>query len=734
MACDGAGNVYVTGNTSSFNFPVNAGFDTSLSGVGDAFVTKIADGGTTASITWSTFLGGSGSEFGRAIAADGGGNIYVAGETSAADFAATNGFDATCNGSFSDTFVCKIAGAGASPVLVWSTYLGGGGADVPGGIAVDAGGAVFVAGLTGSSNFPVPNGFDTTAGGQDAYLAKIDQSALPITLAWSTYFGGSDTEACGAMTIDSASNIYLAGYTRSLDFDLTGAFDTTRGGLYDAFVTKIAGSGTPSGTVWSSYLGGSLIPGNDYGYGLATDDQGNLCVTGTTQCTDFPTAGPYDATLGGGNDAFVTKLSSATGALIWSTYLGGAGDDYGAAVAVDSDGTVVALGTTSSTDFPFQGGFDAALAGSGDLFVTRLSASGNAIVWSTYMGGSANESAGRAAIGPGHDVFVTGSTGSSDFPVTGGFDTTHGGSWDAVVARISAGGSTLRWSSFLGDSASDIGNGLAVTESGIVYVAGQTQSAAFPVAGGFDSTLGGSEDAFVVKIDGAGFPATLVWSSYLGGSSGDAARAVAVDGMGGVFLTGDTSSTDFPVPGGFSTTNSGAPDAFVAKVADGGATASLAWASFLGGTSLEAGHDIAVDAEGYVYVTGTTYSANGFELAEAMDATLGGNCDAFVAKVHPSGTPLVWSTYLGGTGEDQGYAISVDSAGFILVAGYSFSGDFPGQGGFDTTPAGTFDAFAMRISPWPSPPCDDGGHHCGALGLEMMIPIVLAWIRLRRRP
>jgi len=738
VAVDGTGNVYVTGTTTSLNFPTTGGFDTTLgAALGKAFITKISGSGVTPSILWSTYLGGTNGgnpEYGYAIAVDGSGNVYVAGQTNSTTFPAVNGFDATFGGSFSDVFVAKISGATLSPSVVWASYLGGSGVERPYGIAVDSSGNVYVAGLTSSTDFPSTNGFHTTVNGQDAFLTKIDGTASPAAILWSTYFGGTNTEACQGMAVDASQNVYLTGYTESTDFDLTGAFDGTRGGRYDAFVTKIDGSGAAPSVVWSSYLGGSLEAGNDYGYGLAMDSSGNLYVCGSTYCTDFPTAGAYDASLGGSRDVFVSKLSAGTGSMVWSTYLGGASDDYGGLVAVDDSRNVIVTGSTVSADFPVPGGFDTTLGGS-DVFVTKIAAAGNSLVWSTFLGGSGSESQGAVALDGAQNVYVAGTTYSADFPTPGAFDATFGGGGvgDGFVTKIGAAGA-LVWSSYFGGSGFDQAKALEVTTGAMVYLTGDTASADLPTTGGFDATLGGTQDAFVAKIDGSSVPAVLIWSSYLGGSGTDAGSGIALDGGGGVFVAGDTNSTNFPVPGGFSATNTGGQDAFVAKVNDLGATATLAWGTYLGGTSLEVCGAIATGSGGEVYVTGTTYSSVGFPTTGGFDSTMGGPNDAYVARIDSAAASatLAWSTYLGGTGEDYGYAIRVDATGIIAVAGYSDSGDFPGSGGFDTTAAGRYDAFVARILPYPPlAGGGGGGGGCGSTGLDLLLPLGLAWL-LRR--
>ncbi|MBL8718019.1 MAG: SBBP repeat-containing protein [Myxococcales bacterium] len=450
------------------------------------------------------------------------------------------------------------------PTVAWASYLGGSATESWGGIAVDTSGNTFVVGSTGSADFPTSGGFDTTLGGYDAFVTKVDGSGA---LVWSSYLGGASSDSGFAIAVDGGGNAFVTGLTSSADFPSSGGFDTNLGGGQDAFVTKVSSTGT---LLWSSFLGGA---GADNGRGIAVDATGNAFVTGTTGSADFPTGGGFDTTVSG-NDAFVTKVSG-TGALLWSSYLGGSNFESGTAIAVDGSGNAFVTGYTGSTNFPSTGGFDTTSGGGGydDAFVTKISGAG-ALLWSSYLGGSSQDYAGGIAIDSGGNAFVVGSTTSLDFPSTGGFDTTFGAG-DAFVTKVSGAGALL-WSSYLGGSSIEEGRAVAVDAAGNAFVTGQTKSLDFPTSGGFDTTLGGSDDAFVTKISGAG---VLLWSSYLGGSNYEEGRGIAVDGDGNALLHGLTSSTDFPASGVFDGTFGGVQDGFVAKVSLRALGASCAKAS-----------------------------------------------------------------------------------------------------------------------------------------------------------
>jgi beta-propeller repeat-containing protein len=325
---------------------------------------------------------------------------------------------------------------------------------------------------------------------------------------------------------------------------------------------------------------------------------------------------------------------------------------------VDSAGSVYVVGTTHSSDFPTTGGFETSYGGSRDAFVTKVNAAGSSLAWSSFLGGGDYEDAWGVALDSAGNVYVTGGTYSSDFPTTGGFDTTWVGG-DAFVTEVSAAGSSLAWSSFLGGSSSDVGNGVAVDSAANVYVVGTTYSTDLPTTGGFDTTFsGGVYDAFVTKVNAGG--ASLSWSSYLGGGGADFGQSIAVDSTGNVYVVGRTNSSDFPTTGAFDMTFSGGIyDAFVTKVKAAGS--SLAWSSYLGGADDDSATGVALDSAGNVYVAGYTASSD-FPATGGFDTAYGGSTeyDAFVTKVDAAGSSLAWSSYLGGASLDGGGTIATD--------------------------------------------------------------------------
>ncbi|MGD0289798.1 MAG: SBBP repeat-containing protein [Candidatus Binataceae bacterium] len=458
--------------------------------------------------------------------------------------------------------------------------------------------------------------------------------------------------------------------------------------------------------VYSTYLGGSNIDG---AYGIAVDSSGNAYITGFTYSTDFPTtAGAFQTTSGGSQDVFVSKLNSGGSALIYSTYLGGSLQDDPAGVAVDSSGNAYVTGETYSSNFPTTAGaFQTTLAGTINGFVSKLNSSGSALVYSTYLGGSNADNGQAIAVDSSGNAYVTGNTDSSNFPTTAGaLQTTFGGgSFNAFVTKLDSGGSGLIYSTYLGGSGRDIGRGIAIDPSSNAYVAGETSSSNFPTtAGAFQTTLAGSKNAFVSKVNSGG--SALVYSTYLGGSGPDDATGIALDASGNAYVTGITDSSNFPTTAGaFQTTLAGSENAFVSKLNSGGSA--LVYSTYLGGSNDDYGNGIAVDSSGNAYVIGYTVSSNFPTTAGVFQTALAGTSAAFVSKLNSGGSALTYSTYLGGStaGENSGEGIAVDSSGNAYVTGGAQSSDFPTTAGaFQTTFGGDGDAFVTKIATDNTPP------------------------------
>jgi hypothetical protein len=446
--------------------------------------------------------------------------------------------------------------------------------------------------------------------------------------------------------------------------------------------------------VYSTYLGGSDVDG---GNSIAVDSAGNAYITGGTFSTDFPTVNPIQATGGGVQHVFVAKLNAAGSALIYSTYLGGNGTDYGLGIAADSAGNAYVTGLTFSTNFPTMNPLQPANAGSNDGFVTTINPTGSALVYSTYLGGGGADGGTAIALDSSGDAYVTGDTSSTDFPTTNPLQTTYGGgTFDAFVAEINPSGSALVYSTYLGGANFDGGTGIAVDSSGNAYVTGDTYSTDFPTMNALQVTYGGggNRDAFVSEINSTG--SALVYSTYLGGFGNDYGGGIAVDSSGNAYFTGHTSSTDFPTMNPLqSTPGGGSWDAVVTKISPSGAA--FIYSTYLGGTGDDFGYGIAADSSGNAYVIGATGSTD-FPTMNALQPANGGTQNAFVAMLNPSGSAFVYSTYFGGSGSETGNAIAADSAGNVYFTGNTSSTDFPTMNPLQPTyGGGSGDAFVAKI-------------------------------------
>jgi len=388
-------------------------------------------------------------------------------------------------------------------------------------------------------------------------------------------------------------------------------------------------------------------------------------------------------------------------AFVYSTYLGGSIEDYGRGIAVDGLGNAYVTGETISDDFPTQDPLQPYYGGGDyDAFVVKLNPSGSALVYSTYLGGSADDRAHGIAVDSWGNAYITGYTYSDDFPTQNPLQPDYGGVYyDAFVAKLNPSGSALVYSTYLGGSIEDYGRGIAVDASGNAYVTGETISDDFPTQNPLQpEQCTGLRDAFVAKLNPSG--SALVYSTYLGGRQADGGYGIAVDSLGNAYVTGYTFSDDFPTQNPLHPGDGGiySGDVFVAKLNPLGSA--LVYSTYLGGSNRDYGHGIAVDSWGNAYITGYTYSDDFPTQNPLQPDSGGGNSDAFVAKLNPSGSALLYSTYLGGTGGDQGWDVAVDGSGNAYVTGATYSVDFPTQNPLQPYYGGEYsDAFVAKLNP-----------------------------------
>jgi len=465
-------------------------------------------------LVYSTYLGGGdqgdyssgGADWGLSIAIDPSGNAYVTGVTYSVDFPLQYPYQDDSSGD-ANAFITKLNASGSD--LVYSTYLGGTAEDWGRGIAVDGSGNAYVTGYTTSTDFPTLNPYQAAnADGSNAFVTKLNASG---SVLYSTYLGGSGGERGYAIAVDESGNAYVTGWTASADFPSTeGSFQEDNAHLpgysssIDVFVTKLNASG--SALSYSTYLGGVDKEG---GYGIAVDASGNAYVTGETFSDDFPTHNPYQGTLGGLFDVFVTKLSSAGDTLAYSTYLGGSNNDYGYGIAVDGLGNAYLTGRTNSDNFPTHNPYQGTHGGGIiDAFITSFDVSGSTLTYSTYLGGGDYDAGYSIDVDASGNAYVTGSTRSTDFPTHNPYQAANAGMLeDAFITKLSPLGNALTYSTYLGGSYGDQGNGIAVDASGNVFVTGYTYSTDFPTQNPYQAAHAGGQDVFVAKLSDGTPPA-----------------------------------------------------------------------------------------------------------------------------------------------------------------------------------------------------------------------------------
>jgi len=467
---------------------------------------------------------------------------------------------------------------------------------------------------------------------------------------------------------------------------------------------------------YSTYLGGG---GDDLGVAIDVDASGNIYLAGYTYSNNFPGTNPANFHRGvcgvepdtfATADVFIAKLSADGSTLVYATYLGGAGNDFGHSLAVDASGNVVVAGITNSTDFPVMSAFQSTFGGgsgeclSGDAFIAKLNANGTALVYSTYLGGSNDDLASSVALDAASNVYLTGWTQSSDWETTSNAlqDTLGGvfGARDAFIAKLNPTGSALVFSTFLGGSETDEASAIALDAANNVYVTGKTLSPDFPRMNPRQSELNGQQDAFIAKLEATG--SALVYSTYHGGGGDESGTGIGVDASGNAYVTGVTSSTDdFPTMSARQPNfGGGEKDAFVSKFNPTGDT--LLYSTYHGGAEDDFSTALAVDAAGNACVWGFT-SSNDFPVENAVQGTLRGgtgDTDAFLSTLNAAGDTLLSSTYLGGTDSDQGFGLALDNSGNTYVVGLTSSTNFPmgTSTPYQSNPRGNVETFAGKIT------------------------------------
>ena len=460
--------------------------------------------------------------------------------------------------------------------LVFSTYFGGNElvdhVEIED-IALGPDGNIYVTGYTGASDFPVTA--DLTTDYDDSincFVAKFNSTSNE--LIYSTIIGGATTDKGRSIAIDSVGNAYVTGSSLfSNHFPIVNGYVSNNTAGVDTFVFKLNATG--NGLIYSSIVcGGVIYPysgTDDMGTSIMVDEIGNAYVTGYTESPTFPAVNAYDPTYNGDiyshpRDCYVFKLNATGNGLIFSTYLGGTLDDVAESMAFDSAGNIVICGYTESADFPLVNPLDDTLDGDRDCFIAKLAPTGDTLLFSTYIGGNASDSARSISIAYSGGIVVCGSTTSSDFPTSHAFASNNHGGTDSFLLKMDSEESSISFSTYLGGSDDDISYALIADDYDGIYITGMTYSQDFPTLNAYDSTYNGDVDVFVTKIDAVN--GIILYSTFVGGSHYDSASSIYVDDLGFAYVTGLTGSDDFPHFNGYDDTLNGTSDGFIFKLGD----------------------------------------------------------------------------------------------------------------------------------------------------------------------
>jgi hypothetical protein len=759
IAVTGTGDIYTTGRTESSNLPTSEGaYDRSYNNNIDAFVVWLRIGGAptfTPTVDFGTFPynvdeGGGPATITITLSAASSSvvtvNYATSDDTAVAgqDYTATSGTLTFTPGLTKTTFTVAINDDALDEVdetliLTLSNAINANiGDNNPATLTItdndepptvdfdrasysvdeDSGPATIAVTLSAASGTTVTVNYATSNG---TATAGEDYTAVGDTL---TFDPGTTELTFSVPLIDDVS----PESSETAVLALSGANNATLGTVNNpATLTIIDDDGIPTPTptptpapFYSTFLGGSE---SDYGTDIAIDGDGDAYIIGWTSSSDFPAStGAFSETLSGVDDAFVVKIHPAgdgTNDRVYATYVGGGAGDSAGGITVDENENVYITGWSNDFFPDTDGSFHD--CDSGGAFVAKLNDTGSDLLYSGCIVGF-NAEAQDIALDSTGQVYVSGKTGDG-FPVTSGAyqETYGGGSYDAFLAIVSTDGTTLTYATYVGGNDAECngsasGCTLDLDGSDNVYLAGDTESPNFPTKNAYDDTCGtdgdcnpsgGYMDAFLIKLDPAGNGTNdLLYATFIGDSGGDVAAGVVVDGGGNAYLTGHTTSHEFPITSGAydEDFNGGNADVFLLKLDPGGGSSGLIYSTFLGGASPgDKGRDIAVDENGYAYAVGTTNSSGFPTTFDGYDTSLGGTDDAFVVKLDPAGNgqaDLLYATFLGGnSGTEIGYALTVDDSGNIYVTGETKSDDFPTSiNSYDTSfNGGTYDAFVVRL-------------------------------------
>lgn len=441
--------------------------------------------------------------------------------------------------------------------------------------------------------------------------------------------------------------------------------------------------------VYSTLLGGGKADGASE---VCVDKEGAVYILSATKSANFPQKNPFVKIKKGGWDLAVTKIAPDGSHIIYSSYYGGSGDDYGMGMTVDDFGAVYISGYTISKNLPIKNAFQGSSGGGREeAFFAKISPEGDRLLMSSYFGGQGWDRAGAIEVDKNLDIYLAGSSNSPDLPLKKPLQASLGGYHDAFVAKFTDFGEKLEFCTFLGGVLTDAVNGLALNKRNDIYLVGYANSPDFPLKKPVQAVKAGSSDAFVAKINAA--TDKLIFSTFLGGNGIDRGRDIAVDKKGAVYVTGYTEAWDFPLKKQIFK-NRESVDAFVTKYDKNGNQ--IVYSTYIGGSYADWGWGIAVDKKGAATIVGTTQSSL-FPLKYALQSSWMGKSDVFITKIHPKGGKLKFSTYLGGSDHDDSRTIAVDSKNAIYIAGVTYSHNFPLKKAMKDVIQGIGEAFVLKI-------------------------------------
>jgi gliding motility-associated-like protein len=447
----------------------------------------------------------------------------------------------------------------------------------------------------------------------------------------STFIGDGRNDWGNALAVDASGNVFVTGYTWSDNFpSTTGSFSEPFNGVKDAYVAKFTND--LSTLLASTFIGGSSW---DSGLAIVVEATGEVIVSGSTGSANFPIAGTsYDNTYNGGtNDVFVCKFDNELSSIITSTFIGGGDDDYGYDLALDPTGNVFVTGQTESTDYPATGGYDATFNGGfEDVFVSKLNNGLSALLTSTYLGGSTDESADAIITDAAGNVFITGFTYSDDFPTAGmAIDSTHNGSGDIYVAKFNNNLSVLSAATFIGGTNFEESHAIALDSAQNLFIAGYSGSPEYPTtAGVYDDSHNGNHDAIITKINNE--LSDILASTFVGGADDDNCYGLVIERAESVFITGISFSGDYPMTNNaFDDTHNGERDIFFSRLSFD--LTGLTESTYLGGRENDWALDLTIDDAGSVFIGGGTYSGDFPLQGSPYDDSYNGGEDAIIAKI-----------------------------------------------------------------------------------------------------